>query len=845
MRLGKILFVVIYFLSINHCYPTLLVNKKVQGKHKEGFPTQAFCVSEDSTGNIWLGSEFGVYKFDRLVCKRQNSFDNKSEVLKIFNIGGIICFVHHNFDVTLKTEREYRFIKANELKVFDGLSFQDLLDVNFSSESKALYFLFKINKDSRSKLQLIKLSLFNNQTNIVFIKEVTCFLNSYEICFKPKSIYIFAYDKLNRMSATYIFDSTNNLTSEIYETLRNPKTIHLTSYDIFFTGSNILTVIERNTRNLYKLEFEGGFSNVIEDYEGNIWLASHQTGIWYFEMNIIESISLKISELGYGERIDVQEDKGISFSKKHGFFIDSVNLFDARIIYYERKVIIASKTDTFSIGYDAVRLLNQNSILRSRINDFCLTHDFIYVGLENGLLRYQKEGKILSKISNLRITSLVSDNIKSDALFVSGNSIYRINKIGQIAKVFESDDVIQCIESAKDGIYYSTISGVFLIEGNTNKRRVSDLSQIKHIFSHNNILYLADNRFVYFKDIQNGFKSKDLILNTYISSAEKGGECLILHKKTLKFYTHIKSNYNKFGIIQYWIVSKKDTILRGSTDQGWVTLSNLKTGEFKLLVKGINDLSVVSKIKSICFTIPPEFYETLFYKRLSLMYVIALLLSIIIFIGNVRKKKVHKFNLILENENIRLQLLKSQLNPHFLFNSLNSLKGLIYTKSPNIALSYLDKLSFFLRDVLISNNSLTTNIGSEINVIENYILIENFRLEGRIEFNLAVDEGCEKLSIPSNILQPIVENSLKYSNKEYIKLNISVKRLNKNISIIIADNGMGIKNIVSHESFSLKAIKRRIDAFNNNYKIESLELSNIIEGDEIVGVMTTINILDK
>lgn len=832
-----------FCLLINYqCYSAFIVENIVQGRHKEGFPTQAFCVNEDSKGNIWLSSEFGVFKFDRLICKRQNWFDNKSEVLKIFSFGGLICFVHHNFDLTLIDGNDYRYIKANEFNVFKGLTFQDLLDVNFNSVSKDLYFLIKVNKDSKNKLQLFRISLINNQTNVVFLMDVPFLLHSYEIRFKSKSISVGAFDKSNRELITYNYDSIYNLSSESHEKTKNQKIIRLNSYDIVIGERNSFKVIDHKNGGVYKLEFEGEFSNAIEDYEGNIWLASPQTGVWYFEMNIFQTTSLKISEFGYGKRIDVQKNERIKFSKKHGFYIDSLNIMNANLIYSEKRVSITSKSDTVAIGYDDVKLMNQNSMLRSRINDFCITQKFIYVGLENGLFRYFRNGKIISKISNMRITSLVSLNNKKEALFASKNGIFKLDSNGQIARYFISEDVIQCIESDKNGIYYSTIDGVFLIDSHKNKRRVSDLSQIKYIFSYKNILYLADNRFIYLKNFQYGSKSKGLILNTFINSAGKKGDCYILVNKTLNFFTYLKSNYNKFGIIQYWIISKKDTIIRGSTEQGWVSLTNLKCGEFKLLIKGVNDLSVSSKMEAFCFNIPPEFYETLFYKRFLFLWSIFLILSLGVFIGNIQKKKVHKFNLILENENIKLQLLKSQLNPHFLFNSLNSLKSLIYSKSPHIALGYLDKLSFFLRDVLISNNSLTTDIGSEINVIENYIMIENFRLEGKIELNLKLKEDCKKLSIPSNILQPIVENSLKYCNKDYIKLNITIKKHNKVISIIISDNGTGIKKIVTHESFSLKAIKRRIDAFNRNTNVESLSLSNLYEGDEIVGVVTTINI---
>ncbi len=146
----------------------------------------------------------------------------------------------------------------------------------------------------------------------------------------------------------------------------------------------------------------------------------------------------------------------------------------------------------------------------------------------------------------------------------------------------------------------------------------------------------------------------------------------------------------------------------------------------------------------------------------------------------------------------QLQMLRYQLNPHFLFNTLNAISTLVLDKQSKEANSMLTKLSAFLRFSLVNQPTQKITIDEEVYALWLYLDIEKVRFEDRLAVDFQINEQAKKALIPSLLLQPLVENAIKYAVAPMEKggsISLNVKRNDGRLDIVLKDSGPGIKNI--------------------------------------------------
>ena len=188
-------------------------------------------------------------------------------------------------------------------------------------------------------------------------------------------------------------------------------------------------------------------------------------------------------------------------------------------------------------------------------------------------------------------------------------------------------------------------------------------------------------------------------------------------------------------------------------------------------------------------------------------------------------------------------MLRSQMNPHFLFNSLNSIKHYIINNEQKNAVHYLNKFSKLVRRILEASSARETTLAEELETADLYMGIENIRFSYEIEFDVQLDQNVDPdhIRIPSLILQPFLENALWHglsSKKGDKKIVIHVQRLNPQlIGIDITDNGVGRaaseklkeSRVVKRKSLGIDITKERLENFAKDYQndfsitIEDLE----------------------
>jgi LytS/YehU family sensor histidine kinase len=144
----------------------------------------------------------------------------------------------------------------------------------------------------------------------------------------------------------------------------------------------------------------------------------------------------------------------------------------------------------------------------------------------------------------------------------------------------------------------------------------------------------------------------------------------------------------------------------------------------------------------------------------------------------------------------QLAMLRYQLNPHFLFNTLNSISTLVLLKQTEPANAMLTRLSGFLRHTLVSQPGGKVTIAQEVETLKLYLDIERMRFEERLRTVFSIDPAAADALIPSFLLQPLVENAIKYAvspQEEGARISLSAQLVGNRIRLAVSDTGPGLR----------------------------------------------------
>ncbi len=144
----------------------------------------------------------------------------------------------------------------------------------------------------------------------------------------------------------------------------------------------------------------------------------------------------------------------------------------------------------------------------------------------------------------------------------------------------------------------------------------------------------------------------------------------------------------------------------------------------------------------------------------------------------------------------QLAMLRYQLNPHFLFNTLNSISTLVLLKQTKPANAMLTRLSSFLRHTLVSEPGGTVTVEQEVETLKLYLEIERMRFEDRLQTDFRVESPAEQAQVPSMLLQPLVENAIKYAvtpQEEGAMISLVAQVVGPRLRVTVSDTGPGIR----------------------------------------------------
>ncbi len=268
--------------------------------------------------------------------------------------------------------------------------------------------------------------------------------------------------------------------------------------------------------------------------------------------------------------------------------------------------------------------------------------------------------------------------------------------------------------------------------------------------------------------------------------------------------------------------------------------TNVPPGDYTFKVKAANNDGVWNEEGTVVeLNINPPFWKTLWF------YILEGLLFVLIIIAYIkyREKNIKEKNMLLVLEQ---KLLRSQMNPHFIFNSLTSIQSFIFENNPIEAGSYLSKFSELIRSILYNSREEYISLEKEIKTLENYLEIQQLRYNNKFDFEIVVDSAIdiEMLAVPPMLAQPFIENSVEHGiknieGKGFISIKFSM--VEESIFMILEDNGIGIEaskklkdsKAKEHKSLAIIITKERINILNSKQKRKSfsIQITDIVGQD--------------
>lgn len=289
---------------------------------------------------------------------------------------------------------------------------------------------------------------------------------------------------------------------------------------------------------------------------------------------------------------------------------------------------------------------------------------------------------------------------------------------------------------------------------------------------------------------------------------------------------------NPEGVQYRWMLEGFDEGWSPPSAQRDAVYSNIPPGSYTFKVIAGNEDHIWNKEPvTFSFTITPPFWATWWFR--SAVISAGILLLWLVFATRLRqikrKNRVRLEKLELEKNILELEQksLRLQMNPHFIFNSLNSIQGFIAQNDTAQAKWYLSKFARLMRQILESSRETYIPLSSEVSLLQNYLTLEKLCLNDKLGFSVAVDDAIDidAVCIPPMIVQPYVENALRHGIAHKIeKGNITVHFSMEGdlLKCIVTDDGVGREkasllkhsNGEKHKSTAMAVTSERLERLN-------------------------------
>ena len=862
----------------------------------------------DKKNNLWIASNKGLIKYDgktfvniskeindkqiainTILCSRNNSiyYANANGIFQLISKNNTYELIKYKNITQVNCIREDAKNKiwigtySNGLWFSNGNKFTKIS--NSDLINKAV--VWKINFDRKNNILLstlsngvIEFNPINNEINNLTEKEGLA--NNHVRCALQDKFGNYWYgtsgggisNYFGKMFTTY--DKSNGLGGNfIYSIFTDSK-------NRTWIGNSNMGVSIYDSLKFTKIDESNGFVNqkikaINEDNYGNIYLGTEGDGLYIFQNHKFDKIdklnhqyiryiekdkegNMWIASAGNGlyEIIPSTKNNGKNYIIKHFTLNDKLIGNRITALHSDKRNRVWYSTENDGISFIENEIPSNISITTKN-------------GLPDNSIRCMKEdnyGKLWIGTANGIATIDIYKNLKTTSDFK--------NKL-------TSDNIYLITFDTKENIMIGSESGIDYLKLDEKRK----LKEVKHyskgdgfvgIETCQNSVFNNSDGTIWFGTI-NGltkYNPSNLIKNesetvTNITDVKLFYNSIINtpYKKFVGDWNHVKfielpynKNHLTFDIsginfsnpdaVKYkWKLEGFDNDWSPASNQRSVTYSNIPSGTFTFKVVSCNEDDVWNlNPQKITIIIHKPFWKQWWF----IICTIIILVGIIWWIlkqreANIKKKANEaQQKLIMEKELIELEhkALRLQMNPHFIFNALNSIQSQIGTNNEQNARFYLAKFSKLMRQILDNSRNSLITLKDEIDMLENYLLIEKFCNDNKFEYSITIDENLETdfIKIPPMILQPFVENAIKHGMK-YLQdkkgqIDLMLVESENEIVCTITDNGIGRKKSAElnknsrdafHKSTALIVTEERLNLLKNNSASNSINIIDLYD----------------
>ncbi len=313
------------------------------------------------------------------------------------------------------------------------------------------------------------------------------------------------------------------------------------------------------------------------------------------------------------------------------------------------------------------------------------------------------------------------------------------------------------------------------------------------------------------------------------------------------------------GMSYVWKLDGYDEDWSPASKSEAINFTNLSPGNYRFIAKARNKAGLESEAISTRFEIKPAIWQLRWFQ---IAVLVALgLLAFLFFKAQIKKVKkkeaARRAQLELENEllNLEQKALQLQMNPHFIFNALNSIQSVVVTQKTDIARDQIQNFAGLMRGILTNSKKQRITLQEEFDTIDKYLRLEQFCQNKPFDFeiHLPANHDSDEIEIPPMMIQPFVENAVFHGvshleEKGLIQVVFTIE--NEILSCAIIDNGVGRKKAAAmstqkagHQSVALEVTRQRLESLRGAKKYTAFSIDDVLnEAGEVRGTKVSLKL---
>jgi len=521
---------------------------------------------------------------------------------------------------------------------------------------------------------------------------------------------------------------------------------------------------------------------------------------------------------------------GVSLFSRQYAKLKEIRICVKSFFPYRNDLLVVS--DRNIIRIDPLTLTIKDTIWNERATVAYAVNDTVYIGTINGLYRRlpnganQFLGEQYAPFRN-RIAAITRDanNMLWVATFGGGLVAFKDEKVVALIKEAQglTSNICRTIFLHNNTLWVGTNKGLNKIQINDTTYPVKKYTTGDGLISNIiNVLYVDKSKVfagtpegvTFFDEGKIASQSRCDLRFTGIAVGGKTyypgeGPVHIPHAQNNLQFNYVGISFKSNGDIRYRYRLLGLDSNWNETRETSLTYPTLPSGNYILQLQAINKFDVSSQLLTRAFTIEKLLYEkTWFQVLLGCLFLAITGLTVWLIIRRIRKREQEKSAFIKRINDLEQLSRKAQMNPHFIFNSLNSIQQYVMDADVAGANKFISGFSRLVRQTLDFSSKPEITLEEELDYLNNYLDIEKTRLEDAFDWVVHVDKAVDPAEyyIPPMILQPFVENSvrhgLRFRKDKNGVVTISVKRVGDHLECILEDNGVGRKAAMQYKSIS-------------------------------------------